>query len=48
MDTPMAEHGVSYGQTVTSTEIQYLNTTHVQITQAVILNHAKVSLALQT
>ena len=40
MDTLMLEHGVCYGQTVTSTEVQQQNTTLVQIRQAVPPNHA--------
>ena len=35
----MAEHSVSYGQTVSSTAIQLLNITQVQIRQAVPPNH---------
>ena len=39
MDTLMLEHGVRYGQTVTSTEVQQQNTTRVQIGEAIPLNH---------
>ena len=35
MDTLMFEHGVCYGQTVTSTEVQQGNTTLVQIREAI-------------
>ncbi|KAK3572614.1 hypothetical protein QTP86_001059 [Hemibagrus guttatus] len=40
MGTLMLEHGVRYGKTVTSTEVQQQNTTGVQIRGAVLPNHA--------
>ena len=39
MDTVIGEHGVSYGQTVTSTKIQKLNIIQVQIWQSGLPNH---------
>ena len=39
MDTLMAQHVVSYGQTVTGIEIQKLNATRVQIGQSIPLNN---------
>ena len=39
MDTLMAEHGVGYGQTVTSTEVQLLNTILFQIRESIPPNH---------
>ena len=39
MDTLKLEHGVRYGQTVTSTEVQKQITTRVQIREAVSPNH---------
>ncbi|KAI3358012.1 hypothetical protein L3Q82_003034 [Scortum barcoo] len=45
VDTLMLEHGVRYGQAETSTEVQYQNTTQVQI-EAIPPNHAlQVSLS---
>ena len=39
METLMLEHGIRYGQTVTSTEVQQQNTTRVQIGEAVPPSH---------
>ena len=39
MDTLTLEHGVHYGQTVTSTEVQQQSTLQVQIGKAVPPNH---------
>ena len=39
MDTLMSEHGVRYGQSMMSTEVQQQNTTLIQIGGAVPPNH---------
>ena len=39
MDTLMLEHGVCYGQTVNSTEVQQQKTIRVQIEEAAPPNH---------
>ena len=39
MNTLMFEHGVRYGQIVTSTEVQQQNTTRVQTGEAIPPNH---------
>ena len=40
VDTFMPEHGVCYGQSVTSTEVQEQNTARVQVRGGILPDHA--------
>uniref|UniRef100_A0A3B4ARS2 Uncharacterized protein n=1 Tax=Periophthalmus magnuspinnatus TaxID=409849 RepID=A0A3B4ARS2_9GOBI len=48
MDTLVLEHGVHYGQIVASTEVQLQNNAQVQIREAVLPNHAPLSVTVNT
>ena len=46
LDTFTPEHGVSYGQSMTSTEIQQQNTARVQVKGTILSNHAPPGLSV--